>query len=240
MAKGKYQKWLTHEGLVKLGGWARDGLTDEQIAKNMGIRRSTLSAWKVKYPDISDTLNKEKEVADYEVENALFNRARGMSIVEKSFSLVDLPGEVVDLKRRRYINRYKLDHPEASKQEWTDAAIEAVPSQKKVQTAEYHKQLPPDVGAIQFWLRNRQPLKYRDQSFAELNQAQAAKAKQDARKSKAEADIAEAKAKQWLENGDTVEDAISRYLDLLGGAIDGTKPAVHPETDSGAADSDKS
>lgn len=74
----------------------------------------------------------------------------------------------------------------------------------------------------------------------QLLKAQHAKLKADARKAKAEADMAEAKAKQWLENGDTVEDAISRYLDLLGGAIDGTKPAVHPETDSGAADSDKS
>ena len=33
MAKGKYEQWLTPEGLLKLEGWARDGLTDEQIAQ---------------------------------------------------------------------------------------------------------------------------------------------------------------------------------------------------------------
>lgn len=33
MAKGKYQEWLEPEGLLKLEGWARDGLTDEQIAE---------------------------------------------------------------------------------------------------------------------------------------------------------------------------------------------------------------
>ena len=42
MAKGKYQEWLTEDGLTKLEAWARDGLTDEQIAKNIGIKRPTL------------------------------------------------------------------------------------------------------------------------------------------------------------------------------------------------------
>lgn len=77
MAKGKYEYWLTPEGLLKLEGWARDGLTDEQIAENMGISRSTLNAWKNKYSDVSDTLKKGKEVVDRQVENALLKRALG-------------------------------------------------------------------------------------------------------------------------------------------------------------------
>lgn len=77
MAKGKYEYWLTSEGLLLLEGWARDGLTDEQIAHNMGISRSTLNQWKEKYPDISDTLKKGKEVVDRQVENALLKRALG-------------------------------------------------------------------------------------------------------------------------------------------------------------------
>ena len=32
MAKGKYAEWLEPDGLLRLEGWARDGLTDEQIA----------------------------------------------------------------------------------------------------------------------------------------------------------------------------------------------------------------
>ncbi len=75
MAKGKYQKWLEPENLILLDGWARDGLTDDQIAKNMGISRDTLHEWKKKYSDISDTLKKGKEVVDYEVENALLQSA---------------------------------------------------------------------------------------------------------------------------------------------------------------------
>lgn len=82
MAKGKYQEWLTPEGLLKIEGWARDGLTDEQIAQNIGISRSTLNAWKDKYSDISDTLKMGKDVVDRQVENALLKRALGYEYEE--------------------------------------------------------------------------------------------------------------------------------------------------------------
>lgn len=75
MAKGKYQKWLEPESLILLEGWARDGLTDEEIAKNMGVRTSTLYEWKNKYSEISEALKKGKEFADYQIENALYNSA---------------------------------------------------------------------------------------------------------------------------------------------------------------------
>ncbi|MEH7131801.1 transposase [Priestia megaterium] len=82
MAKGKYKKWITEECLVLLEGWARDGLTDEQIAHNVGVSRSTLNDWKKKYPDISDALKKGKEVVDLQVENALLKRALGYEYEE--------------------------------------------------------------------------------------------------------------------------------------------------------------
>lgn len=75
MAKGKYEKWLKKENLLLLEGWARDGLTDEQIAKNIGITLSTLYEWKKKYSEISESLKKGKEVVDYQVENALLSSA---------------------------------------------------------------------------------------------------------------------------------------------------------------------
>lgn len=75
MAKGKYQKWLEPDSLILLEGWARDGLTDEQIAHNMGVAYSTLKDWKNKYPAISAALKKGKDVVDFEVENALYEAA---------------------------------------------------------------------------------------------------------------------------------------------------------------------
>ena len=77
MAKGKYQEWTSQEGLVKLEGWARDGLTDEQIAGNAGINPATLYVWKQKYPEISEALKRGKEIVDRQVENALLKRALG-------------------------------------------------------------------------------------------------------------------------------------------------------------------
>ena len=82
MAKGKYEHWLTMEGLLELEGWARDGLTDEQVAYNMGINRATLYRWKEKYCDIYDALKRGKEVVDRQVENALLKRALGYEYTE--------------------------------------------------------------------------------------------------------------------------------------------------------------
>ena len=79
---GKYHDWITEEGLLKIEGWARDGLTDEQIAHNIGIARTTLYDWKNKYPDISYALKKGKEVIDRQVENALLKRALGYEYEE--------------------------------------------------------------------------------------------------------------------------------------------------------------
>lgn len=82
MAKGKYEYWLSQEGLLKLEGWARDGLTDEQIAAKMNISESTLYEWKKKYSEISESLKRGKEVVDIQVENALLKRALGYSYDE--------------------------------------------------------------------------------------------------------------------------------------------------------------
>lgn len=82
MAKGKYADWLTEEGLLLIEGWARDGLTDEQIAQNIGITRSTLYEWKKKHSDISDALKKGKEVVDRIAENSLFKRVTGYEYEE--------------------------------------------------------------------------------------------------------------------------------------------------------------
>lgn len=85
----KYDEWLTDEGLLKIEGWARDGLTDEQIAHNMGIVPSTFYEWKKKYSELSEVLKKGKEVVDRLVENALLKRALGYEYDEVTKELTD-------------------------------------------------------------------------------------------------------------------------------------------------------
>lgn len=84
MAKSKY---FTHvePKLILVEGWARNGLTDEQIAKNLGIAYSTFREYKNKYSALSAALKKGKEVVDYEVENALLKRALGYEYDEITY-----------------------------------------------------------------------------------------------------------------------------------------------------------
>lgn len=96
MAKGKYHDWITDEGLLLIEGWARDGLTDEQIAHNMGIKRQTLYEWMKRFPDISDALKKGKEVVDRQVENALLKNALGFYYEEET---VTNKGDVVTVRK---------------------------------------------------------------------------------------------------------------------------------------------
>lgn len=87
MAKGRYERWRTKEGLLLIEGWARDGLTDEQVSRNMGISRKTLYVWCEKYGDICNALKKGKDVADREVESALYRRAVGYRVKKQTREL---------------------------------------------------------------------------------------------------------------------------------------------------------
>ena len=73
--RNKYEQWIDQDGILKIQDWARTGLTETQIAHNMGISYSTLKEWKKKYPAISATLKQTKDVVDAAVENALFKKA---------------------------------------------------------------------------------------------------------------------------------------------------------------------
>ena len=92
----KYTEWLTREGLLQIEGWAKDGLIDEQIARNMGVAYSTFKDWKKRFPDLSAVLKRSKEVVDREVENALFESAKGFVYEEET---VTNTGEVVTVKK---------------------------------------------------------------------------------------------------------------------------------------------
>lgn len=98
----KIDEWLVEDKLILLEGWARDGLTQEQIAHNMGIGLTTLKEWRKKEPTIESTLKKGRDVADYEVENALFKRATGYTIQIKEQKL-DKDGCVHDLVKDVHI-----------------------------------------------------------------------------------------------------------------------------------------
>ena len=78
----KYDDWTCEDGLLRIQGWARDGLTEEQICHNIGISRSTFHRWRKLCPAISEHLKKGREVVDILVENALLKSALGYTYDE--------------------------------------------------------------------------------------------------------------------------------------------------------------
>lgn len=73
---GKYTEWLKPEKLILVQGWKMDGLSDADIAKNMGITETTLYDWKKRFPEFSKALKMSSDIADRIIENALFQKAK--------------------------------------------------------------------------------------------------------------------------------------------------------------------
>ena len=86
MAKTKWNDVKEKLNLVEC--WARDGLTDKQIATNLNISEDTFYEYKKKYSEFSESLKRGKEVVDYEVENSLLKRALGYEYEEKTYETI--------------------------------------------------------------------------------------------------------------------------------------------------------
>jgi hypothetical protein len=72
--KTKYNP-LYHPTMIRLA--AQLGKVDEEIAKEIGICRKTLYAWKVKYPEVDEALSRGKEIPNKLIEQDAFDCAHG-------------------------------------------------------------------------------------------------------------------------------------------------------------------
>lgn len=139
LAIGKYETYVKPK-LFLVEMWARDGLTDEQIAHNLGIAVASFYNYKNDHIEFLEALKKGKEVADYEVENALFNKALGYNAtVRKAFKV----------KEVLYENGKRLKETE------------------RIEYADEEIHIPADTTAQIFWLKNRRPDKWRDKQETE-------------------------------------------------------------------------
>lgn len=134
MAKGKYAEWLTGDKLLLLEAWARDGLTDEQLAHNIGISVKTLYEWKNKYSEFSEAIKKGKEVVDILVENALLKTATGYH------ETVRKPIKVKIVKQDGH-KKIEEEH---------------------IEYVEEDVYIPGNVTAQIYWLKNRKPEQWRE------------------------------------------------------------------------------
>lgn len=132
MAAGKWQLWEHDPAqLERLTNWAANGLTNEEIARSMGIHRNTLAKWMEAHECISGAIKRGRLMACEAIENALFKRAIGMELTD---TLEEYEGAIVDGK----------------------------PTNGSIKKRTTTRQVPPDTGAIIFYLKNRMPDKYAD------------------------------------------------------------------------------
>ncbi len=144
MAKGKYQQWLEPENLLRITNWAANGCTYSELAKNMGIGERTLYDWLEKHPQILQAIKEGLSLSCQAVENALFKRATGYD-VEDVDEIQEFKGELRDGK----------------------------PANGTVTKREARKtrHIPPDTGAIIFYLKNRMGERYTDRRVVETPNA---------------------------------------------------------------------
>jgi hypothetical protein len=143
MSKPKWED--VNEKLILVEGWARDGLTDEQIAKNLGIGKTAFYKYKKEHAEFANTLKRGKEVIDYEVENALLKRALGY--------------EYTEVTKERILDRDEAGQPLVD--------IHGLPCYKMVVTKTVKKEVAPDTTAQIFWLKNRKPKDWKDKRDVE-------------------------------------------------------------------------
>ncbi|MBU2652685.1 MAG: helix-turn-helix domain-containing protein [Bacteroidetes bacterium] len=116
------------------------GLTDVKLAKLFGVAKSTINLWKKEHPDFSDSIKKGKDDWDSEkIENSLAKRALGFSYTETT-------------KEPRLIKKPDGD----------------ITTSDMVVTKKVTKLIVPDTTAQIFWLKNRQPKRWRDRHEVEV------------------------------------------------------------------------
>lgn len=104
--RGKYSDWITEDGALRIESWASDGLTNEDIAHNIGIARSTLNVWRKKYPLIEDAIKKGREPVTRKLENAIIKKAMGFNYDETERYIEEVDG--VRKERVKILTKYSV------------------------------------------------------------------------------------------------------------------------------------
>ena len=129
MAKSKYFA-IVAPRLLEVERWAKDGVSDEDIAGNLGIAYSTLRCYREKYDEFADALTHGKEVSNEIVEGSLYKRCNGYN---------------AQIKKVFKVRRVEYDPDTGKKLREYDELQEGI--------EEVH--VPADTTAMMFWLANR-------------------------------------------------------------------------------------
>jgi len=95
MGRGSKNIWMNGDNLDKLCEWVSNGLSDKQLARNMGISESTFYNWKRENPSFAEVLSEAKEKPKIELENSMFKLATGQMYIEETKTVLDPQGQKI-------------------------------------------------------------------------------------------------------------------------------------------------
>ena len=140
--KSLIDEYSTEDGLLLLEGWARDGLTDAEIAHNIGIHVATLYRWQEAHCEICNALKRGKAPVDIKVENQLLKSALGFKVTVKKAV------KVKTKKNKPGVGLIEEEH---------------------IEMVDEEQYIPPVPAAQFFWLKNRRPDKWREKQDINVN-----------------------------------------------------------------------
>lgn len=91
MAKSKWPQ--VKDNLKLIEKWAKDGVTERQIAHNLGVSVSTFEEYKKNHQELTALLKIGREVLILDIENALVKKAKGYDYEEKKVYTKVVDGE---------------------------------------------------------------------------------------------------------------------------------------------------
>lgn len=106
------------------------GATDKDMADFLGVCEATINNWKINEPLFLESIKRGKEMADAEIAQKLYHRAKGYECPD--IITASNQGIITDIKQ-------------------------------------VTKHYPPDTTAAIFWLKNRQPAKWRDKQDMDIS-----------------------------------------------------------------------
>lgn len=139
--KGGGRDTLYQDGFADLAyKYCLLGATDKELGDFFGVTEATINNWKKDHEEFFLALKKGKDQADAEVASRLHERALGFEWFEE---------QPIKLKETYWEDGKKHER-------------------EVIQTVLVKKQTPPDPTSSIFWLKNRQPDKWRDKQIQEL------------------------------------------------------------------------
>ena len=142
--QGTYRRWCEKYGFEILRRLAEEGLSDDEIAERCELEIEVFQRWKKKYSKFCDAIEIGRQEADFSVVEALYKKATGYSVkTNKTHKLKCIDYDPTTGKKVKEYEALAVGVDESY--------------------------VPPDLKAEIFWLKNRQPHRWKEKDVREAD-----------------------------------------------------------------------